>query len=203
MCPKTAFVLCVSLCVQAHAALTINEFHYDNTGSDTGEFIEVVSDGAVGSLSDVVIHLYNGSNGTVYGFFGLDQFTYDGTLADGKDYYTYDVTLQNGPDAIALVVSGTVVEFLSYEGAFQATNGPASGMDSVDIGVMEPTSTSVGSSLQRVSFTDAWQLIDGVNTKGQVNTGNPVIPVPGSGLLLLVGLGVVRSKAVHRALSVL
>jgi hypothetical protein len=41
-----------------------------------------------------------------------------------------------------------VVQFLSYEGSFIATDGPAVGMTSVDIGVSETSSTPVGYSLQ-------------------------------------------------------
>ncbi len=41
-----------------------------------------------------------------------------------------------------------MVQFLSYEGAFAATNGPASGMTSVDIGVMETNATAPATSLQ-------------------------------------------------------
>ena len=46
--------------------------------------------------------------------------------------------MQNGaPDGLALVPGTTVVEFLSYEGAMTATNGPAVGLTSTDIGVSE------------------------------------------------------------------
>ena len=38
---------------------------------------------------------------------------------------------------------------MSYEGSFTATNGPASGMTSIDIGVTEPGSDAIGNSLQR------------------------------------------------------
>lgn len=43
----------------------INEFHYDNTGGDMGEFIEIA--GTAGTdLSQYQIVLYNGSNGAPY-----------------------------------------------------------------------------------------------------------------------------------------
>jgi predicted extracellular nuclease len=58
--------------------------------------------------------------------------------------------IQNGsPDGMALVDnSGTVVQFLSYEGSFTASAGPATGMTSVDIGVAESSSTQIGESMQ-------------------------------------------------------
>ncbi len=41
-----------------------------------------------------------------------------------------------------------VIELISYEGSFTATDGPANGMTSTDIGVSESNSTPVGTSLQ-------------------------------------------------------
>jgi hypothetical protein len=84
--------------------------------------------------------------------------------------------IQNGqvdtttePDGIALVDSnGAVVEFLSYEGSFTATGGPANGQTSVDIGVSESTDTTpAGHSLQRTGeFT--WDT-PRASTKGGPN----------------------------------
>ena len=58
--------------------------------------------------------------------------------------------LQNGAnDAIALVdASGAVVQFISYEGAVTASNGPAAGRTSVNLPVSESSSTAAGTSLQ-------------------------------------------------------
>jgi outer membrane protein assembly factor BamB len=58
--------------------------------------------------------------------------------------------LQNGaPDAIALVnAANQVVQFLSYEGSFAATNGPASGLTSTDIGVSQSGTEAAGLTLQ-------------------------------------------------------
>ncbi|NOX57739.1 MAG: endonuclease I, partial [Planctomycetes bacterium] len=58
--------------------------------------------------------------------------------------------LQNGaPDGLALVDdSGTTIQFLSYEGSFSATNGPADGLTSTSIGVSETGSTPAGHSVQ-------------------------------------------------------
>ncbi len=64
--------------------------------------------------------------------------------------------IQNGdPDGVALVEPlGSVVEFLSYEGSFTATNGRATGMLSTDIGVAEGDTTPAGFSLQLLN--GAW-----------------------------------------------
>ena len=57
------------------------------------------------------------------------------------DYYVWNLPvngIQNGaPDGVALSQNGTLVEFLSYEGSFAATNGSAAGTTSTDIGVAE------------------------------------------------------------------
>ena len=83
----------------------INEIHYDNTGTDTGEFIEVA--GPAGTdLSGWSLVLYNGSNGSVY-----DTDALSGTLGDdtgtgfGFAVQTYPSNgIQNGaPDGVALV----------------------------------------------------------------------------------------------------
>ena len=126
----------------------ISEIHYDNDGTDTGEAIEVQAPVDT-SLLDWQLVLYNGNGGVVYDTRRLTDLV----PAAGVIVQTYPSNgIQNGsPDGVALVdASGTVVEFLSYEGTFTATNGPAEGLTSTDIGVSEPGSTPVGQSLQRI-----------------------------------------------------
>ncbi|MEO1063531.1 MAG: ExeM/NucH family extracellular endonuclease [Actinomycetota bacterium] len=126
----------------------VNELHYDNDSGDVGEFVEVA--GPAGTdLAGWSIELYNGNGGGSYGTISLS-----GTLADaGEGYGVLSVAragIQNGaPDGLALVdPSGTVVQFLSYEGVFAATDGPASGLTSTDIGVLELGNTPIGQSVQ-------------------------------------------------------
>ncbi|MCB2178571.1 ExeM/NucH family extracellular endonuclease [bacterium] len=128
-------------------AVFINEIHYDNTSTDTGEAIEVA--GPAGTdLTGWSLVLYNGNGGVVYGSIDLSGIIPD----QDNGYGTTSVLapgLQNGsPDGIALVNGNTLVQFLSYEGAFTAVGGPADGITSTDIGVEEPYDTSVGYSLQ-------------------------------------------------------
>ncbi|MDV3457874.1 cadherin domain-containing protein [Sphingomonas sp. HF-S4] len=171
------------------ANVFINEFHYDNAGTDTGEFIEIA--GAAGTdLTGWKVILYNGANGQSY-----NTVTLSGALANQQNGFgtrgiTYPVDgVQNGsPDGIALVdPNGVVVQFLSYEGVFTATNGPAAGMTSTDIGVSEGTSAPVGGSIGLVGtgtqygdFT--WAAI-GNDTPGGVNAGQTfggATPQPGT-----------------------
>ncbi|MBL6459492.1 endonuclease/exonuclease/phosphatase family protein [Belnapia sp. T6] len=128
----------------------INEIHYDNAGTDAGEFVEIA--GAAGTdLNGWSLVLYNGSNGQAY-----NTRTLSGVIPDQQDSFgiialTYPADgIQNGaPDAVALVdAAGRTVQFLSYEGRLTATNGPANGLTSTDIGVAETSSTLVGQSLQ-------------------------------------------------------
>ncbi|MEN1940142.1 endonuclease [Luteimonas sp. MJ246] len=146
-----AIALAMAATFPAQAEVFINEIHYDNVDTDVGEAIEVV--GSAGeSLAGYQIVLYNGSNGSSYDTDTLSE----GSLATcgGKVRFATieypENGLQNGaPDGIALVdPQGNVVQFLSYEGVMVASNGPAAGMSSTDIGVMQPNSTPIGQSLQ-------------------------------------------------------
>jgi uncharacterized protein len=137
---------------QAVTAVFINEIHYDNTGTDAGEFIEVA--GPAGTdLTGWDIVLYNGATGNGMSY---DTDALSGTIPDqqggfGTVIVSYPSNgIQNGsPDAVALVdASDTAIQFLSYEGTFTAVGGPANGMLSVDIGVSENGSEPLGQSLQ-------------------------------------------------------
>ncbi|HPF51768.1 MAG TPA: T9SS type A sorting domain-containing protein [Draconibacterium sp.] len=155
----------------------INEIHYDNVSTDSGEAIEVA--GPAGTdLTGWSIVLYNGGNGTVY-----DTDLLSGTLTDQSNGYGFMTLsypsngIQNGyPDGLALVdASSNVIQFLSYEGTFTAVGGPADGMTSTDIGVSESGGGAVGNSLQLAGtgtvYTDfTWQE-EAPNTFGAVNTG--------------------------------
>ncbi|MEM7310490.1 MAG: endonuclease [Planctomycetota bacterium] len=152
----------------------INELHYDDKGKDSNQFVELAGPAGL-DLTGWKIVAYNGSNGTTY-----DEHTFSGTLANQSNGFGtayHDMTLQNGaPDGVALVdPGGTVVEFLSYEGTMTATNGPADGLTSTDMGVSESGSTPNGSSLQlggsgSEAADFAWQGPQG-HTKGAPNAG--------------------------------
>lgn len=150
-----AFLITLSSCfwlpiTPAHSQtpVFINEFHYDNASGDVGEAIEIAGPAGF-DLTGWSIVAYNGSNGSTYG----SQVDLDGTIPEVCNGFGVVVIefsgLQNGPDGIALVDdSGNVVQFLSYEGSFTASGGPADGMTSTDIGFSESTSEPVGNSLQ-------------------------------------------------------
>jgi predicted extracellular nuclease len=128
----------------------INEFHYDNTGTDAGEFIEIA--GPAGTdLTGWRIELYNGTGGARY-----DNDSLTGTIPSQQGGYgtvslSYAVNgIQNGnPDGIALIdPSNTVVQFLCYGGTFAATTDTANGLTCTNIGITEPSTSALGQSLQ-------------------------------------------------------
>lgn len=127
----------------------INEFHYDNVGTDVGEFIEIAGPAGL-DLSTYRLELYNGVNGKVYNNRSLSGVIPNQSNGIGTLSFPYpENNIQNGPnDGIALSESGRVLYFISYEGTFTATNGTAVGMMSVDIGVRETGSTPISYSLQ-------------------------------------------------------
>jgi endonuclease I/fibronectin type 3 domain-containing protein len=153
----------------------INEFHYDNDGTDTGEFVEVAGPSGTDLTGWKVIG-YNGSGGATYATVNLSGTIPDQQSCIGTRTFAF-AAMQNGsPDGLALVnASNVVIQFISYEGAFTATDGPAIGLISTDIGVSEATTTPVGQSLQLAGsgkqYSDfTWQA-PATATSGQKNTG--------------------------------
>ncbi len=185
--PLARFSMAGALVLLAQAAAAqsvfINELHYDNTGTDSGEAIEIA--GPAGTdLTGCSLVLYNGNNGAVYDTNALAGIIPDQQGGLGTLAFEYPVNgVQNGsPDGIALVGASGIIQFLSYEGEFVALDGPAAGLASTDIGVDEAGDTPVGNSLQLTGSGAApgdfaWggaapHTFGAVNT-GQVFTGAP------------------------------
>jgi DNA/RNA endonuclease G (NUC1) len=164
---------------QGTPTVFINEIHYDNTGADTGEFVEIAGPAGT-NLTGYQILLYNGAGGAVY-----DTKNLTGTIPDQMNGFgtvaVATVGIQNGaPDGIALVRSGTVLQFLTYEGTFVAVGGAANGMSGQNIGVIEDGNGPVGESLRLAGtgtgYSDfAWQA-SAVASPGAVNQGQTFTP---------------------------
>lgn len=198
MCRRFAHFIMATFCVTVLAVgsgiagtpVFINEIHYDNTGTDTGEAVEIA--GPAGTdLNGWRIVLYNGGNGA-----GYATITLAGTVPDQSDGFgtlSFDYQgIQNGaPDGLALVDStGTVVQFLSYEGSFTAEGDAADGMSSHDIGVSENSTTSAGESLQLTGTGTAYEDFTWTGpltaTAGETNAGqNPGSAATGGSFTIL------------------
>ena len=155
----------------------INEIHYDNAGGDVGEFIEIAAPQGT-DLTGWSVVLYNGSS-TQLSDYATEVLS--GVVENQSGGYgfatVYPSSIQNGgPDGMALVDgNGNVVQFLSYEGSFEAASGPAAGLTSVDIGVAESGGTPEAYSLQLSGsgseYADfSWQA-EATETPGNTNNG--------------------------------
>ncbi len=153
----------------------INEIHYDNAGTDHDEFVEIAGTAGL-DLAGWRLIAYNGNGGRAYASVALSGTMPD--LSNGLGVMGVNFpNMQNGsPDGIALVdSSGQLVQFISYEGSFTATDGIADDQVSEDIGTSENSSTSIGYSLQLTGqgrrYSDfTWQQ-PSTATKGQINNG--------------------------------
>jgi hypothetical protein len=176
----------------------INEFHYDNDGTDQGEFVEVVvGPGFTGDPSSIELLLYNGNDGRIVGSaHALSPADEGSTSTSGHRFFSKFISgIQNGaPDGMAVVVDGEVMEFLSYEGNFVATEGPASGLTSVDVGESQPGTNPVGErSIGRIGSGTAasdfsWIRFPSgvVHSPGAINAGQAILlpGVPSQGLAI-------------------
>jgi hypothetical protein len=176
----------------------INEFHYDNASTDSGEFVEIVLAPGT-STSNVSVVLYNGFDGKPYttgtpaqSTFPLSQFVAGGS-SNGFLIYSLAIPgIQNGnPDGLVLIIDGVPEDLVSYEGSFAATDGLAAGYTLPDIGIAQTGTEAVGSSLYRYGPGNtgrdfAWAKAT-VATPGQVNPGQNLgaTGVQGTGTLAI------------------
>ena len=180
----------------------INEINYDPAGSpDAGEFIEVAGLAGV-DLAGWSLVFYNGNGGGSYRTVSLS-----GTLADSANGFgfanipaTTGDWLQNGsPDGIALVDNvGRVVQFLSYEGTFTATSGPAAGMTSTDIGAFQqqaPTGTSLQLTGIGSSYADFTWSYNVDSTTGTANAGQAFLSGTDQGQIRIASAQVVEGQS--------
>ncbi len=165
-------------------SIRLNEIHYDNGGQDIDEFLEIlVAPGYEGPASEVDILLYNGNGGTLYGQHSLASFSHDQTFPSGYRLYSKLIPrIQNGPDGIAIVAQGEVRDFLSYEGTFTATDGPASRRVSENIGVVQANPVPApGMGSLGLTGDSTWSRFSTPHSRGVLNPGQLLVshPIPG------------------------
>lgn len=137
--PKTRKMFVIVIGGGGGPAIVINEIDYDNIGSDTSEYIELLNrSGGVASLAGLKVVLVNGATSTAYSTIDLSSLT---SLDPGQylviarsvisvpaaakrldPLWTQD-QIQNGDqDGLVLIddVTKTVLDALSYEGSITA-----------------------------------------------------------------------------------
>ncbi len=187
----------------------INEIHYDNSGADANEGFEIA--GRAGTdLSGWRLLAYNGNGGTLYGDMTLNGVLVDDGSGFGFLFFAMQGMQNGSPDGLALVSpTGTIVEFLSYEGSLLAVDGAAAGLISIPIAVAESSSSVLGESLQREGqgsqAADFHWAGSAPHSRGMVNPAQlMVMPVNVPSLsgwlqiiwpVLLIGVGVGRLRS--------
>jgi hypothetical protein len=166
------------LATASDARLVINEVDYDQAGTDTREYVELLNTGGSPiNLAGLELVLVNGSNNTIYGMVDLSPgdslapgqyLVIAGTSVDVDDaalhidpVWSQD-ELQNGPtDGIALIdrVTLTLIDALSYEGSITNVTfeGFAAPVSLVEGTALDPTVADANTgngSLCRAGDTD-------------------------------------------------
>jgi hypothetical protein len=202
------FVLMAFVAMPVSASTVfINELHYDNSGADAGEGIEIA--GPAGTdLAGWSLVLYDGASGTLYDNLSLGGLIPDQQNSYGAVFFPL-AGIQNGgtatSDGLALVNNTDVMQLISYEGVFTAVDGPAAGLTSADIGVAEAGTTPLGFSLQLAGTGNLYQDFvwngPGAGSPGTINPGQTfaTAPVPLPASLWLMGAGLIAlGSSMHR-----
>ncbi|MCF8363023.1 MAG: carbohydrate-binding protein [Prolixibacteraceae bacterium] len=186
----------------------INEIHYDKVSAGDNEFVEIVIENIEDlNLDDFSLYFYDGADGKQY--LSGEEF-----IKGDKDsiytFYTYNANagedwILNENAGIALVHEGNVIQFISYDGTFEALDGPAEGMISTDMGVSQKQSPQDGWSLQLVGQGyqyNEFYWIDPPASPGSINQqqvfGPPPSVVPFKLSYLLFVFGAISLMIVYR-----
>ena len=167
----------------------INEIHYDNASTDINEGVEVAGY-ANTSLHNYKLIFYNGIDGSIY-----DELTLSGTIDYEQDFFGavwFDKSdIQNGPDGIALISitnnKTNLHQFISYEGSFTATEGPAINTESTNINTDESPAPNINNSLQLTGtgniYNDFHWSAPAPHSRGYINEDQTITP-PGTFIVI-------------------
>lgn len=135
------------------------------------------------SLDGWSIAFYRAVDGSQYKSVSLSGTIPDAT-GTGCGALSFEVSgIQNGLCGLVLVgADGALGPLLSYEGVLTATDGPAAGVTSTDIGVTESSATPVGFSLQLqddgITWAEGATSSFGALNAGQSCRSSPPSPPP-------------------------
>jgi endonuclease/exonuclease/phosphatase family metal-dependent hydrolase len=195
-------LLILSIVRSSGQSVFINEIHYDNESTDTGEAVEIVAPTGT-DLSAYELLFYNGASGDTYGSIVLSGTTPNQSNSGfGAIAFPFEGIQNGAPDALCLYhpASSTIVQFLSYEGVMTATGGVASGETSEDIGVTETASTASGTSLQLTGdgsdYGDFTWTRGAAASFGTINAGQSL---DGGGISASLTLTLSQSRLVESA----
>ena len=195
-----------SVSTVAGAAIVINEFDYDQPGTDDAEFVELFNNGgAAVSLDGFMLTLINGATGSSYRSVDLSGFVLapgDYLVACGNmaavancavDMGANTNRMQNDTEAIALFDGTSLVDSVSYEGVVAGyTEGLA--------GTLADSNSVEGVSISRLmngldTNDNALDFAWGCATPGAMNVAHDgdcaavsTVPVPAAAWLLGTGL---------------
>lgn len=194
-----AALLALALAAPAHAKVVINEVDYDQPGTDTAEFIELLNVGpAPANLSTYTVELVNGSGGgaAIYQTIPLPAVTLpvgSTFVLCGNSANTYRCDLeisphsdaiQNGaPDAIGLRNGGVLEDALSYEGSSGAPYTEGVGTTAADDNITP--NLSIG----RTHGVDSDNNNADFTTQPATPGSPSVLPVGGALTFALMGIG--------------
>ena len=130
----------------ALAELVINEIDYDQAGTDTAEFVEILNKGATPvDLAGHSLVLVNGNGNTPYKTINLPSFVlppgdYYVVCGNASNVYNCDLDVspdsnlvQNGsPDGVTLYAGTSILDTVSYEGDLDAPYTETSGSGLAD-----------------------------------------------------------------------
>lgn len=156
----------------------INEIHYDNSGSDRNEFVEVIVESPEEYyLGDLALYMYNGYDGMPYCLDTVDEFDLGDREGPFQIYTWFQRGIQNDTEGMILVFKDTLVDILAYEGTFTGNNPPAQGEIFPDIGIYETGSGPDTNSIYLLGMPgSSWQY--GPATPGELNTGQELTDDP-------------------------
>ena len=154
----------------------INEFHYHDLDGDTNQGVELAGSSGI-DLSNYYLLLCTPQG--IYSSNDCSGVIDDEGAGYGAAWFPISGVSTSSPSGIILMhKTKGLLQFLSYEGSFMPTDGPAAGVVSVDVGVTEPGWDGLfslqlqGAGVQYEDFTWAGPL---AATPGTLNAGQDIL----------------------------